>query len=242
MPKAPRSARTLDPMKQLPSKAILYPLAAVALFLVVWGYFFELAYFARLGINVHKLLSLKHFVVQSASSVVPMLLALLVFSNAKRFFTKDIHSDPAKETLELLKGATFEKHVVFARHGAAIAIIFLALVIALPEFGIAAPIWHIYLYMVFMVLQSFFGAMLTSPAHARFPVMLVFMLSVAACFAGGGYGYATIPSGATPGTLIRDDFLVTVSVGSDGKAFAEAKQISLPLPPALGFLEKWGEL
>jgi len=52
-----------------------------------------------------------------------------------------------------------------------------------------------------MVLQSFFGAMLTSPPHARFPVMLVFMLSVAACFAGGGYGYAAIPSeAATPGT------------------------------------------
>lgn len=228
-------------MKLLPSKPIRYALVAVALFLGIWGYCFELAYFSRLGINVHKLLSLKHFVVAGASSIVPMLVVLFIFSNAKRFFTKEIHSDPTKVTLELFKASTFAQQVVFARVGAATSIFFLILVIALPALGITAKIWHVYLYIAFIVLQSFLGAILLSPVHARFPVMLVFLLSVATCFAGGGYGYAAVARGASAGTVLRDDFVVTVSVGSDGKAHAEAKRISIPLPHALRFLEKLGE-
>jgi len=165
-----------------------------------------------------------------------MLLIILIFENAKRFFTKRIHSDPAKETVELIKSSTFEQQLVLARVGAALAFIFFLLVVLLPKVGITNQIWYIYLYMVFVVLQFFVGAMLTCPVHAVFPITLVFLFSVAACFAAGGYGLAAAPREITSSAVIRDDFVVKVSVGSDGTISAEAKPI--PLPPFLRFLEK----
>ena len=111
---------------------------------------------------------------------------------------------------------------------------------ALPALGITIAVWHVYLYMVFIVLQSFFGAMLTSPSHARVPVVLVFALSVAACFGAGGYGYAAAVQDRKPGSILRDDLVVKVSVGIDGSFQLESKQIELPLPPLLKFLDRIG--
>ena len=88
--------------------------------------------------------------------------------------------------------------------------------------------------------KSFFGAMLTSPSHARVPVVLVFALSVAVCFGAGGYGYAAAVQDRKPGSIIRNDLVVKVSVGIDGSFQLESKQIEFPLPPLLKFLDRIG--
>ncbi len=202
-----------------------------------WGYCFEFAYFGRLGLDVHNLLGIRHFVVSSASSIVPMLIALAIFANVKRFFTKSIHTDPGQQVVADLKSSSFDKQMSIARFGFAMSIAFLLLVVGLPSIGITYQIWHTYLYMVFIVLQSFVGAMLTSPSHARLPIIFVFAISVAACFAGGGYGYALAGKGKVAG-VVRDDMVIKVNAGADGALSAEPKPIAIPLPPSLKFLEK----
>ena len=223
------------PMKLLPSKPVRFALLAIALLLGFWGYCYEFAYFARLRLNVHEHLELRHFVVSSASSIIPMLVVLVIYGNVKRLFSKGIHADPAKEVVEHLKTASFDQFVPFARAGAALAAIFLVAVIALPALGINFMIWHLYLYMVFVVLQSFFGAVFTSPAHARFPVLLTLALSIAACYAGGGYGHAGSPVSPSSGVL-RDDLVVKVAKAPEDRILVEARPLKITLPRPLQFL------
>ena len=224
-------------MKFVPSKPVLIALAAIALLLGFWGYCFELAYFARLGLNVHKLLTLPHFVVSGAANIVPMLIALLILANVKRFFTKSIHTDPIQQVVEELESTTFDKQLSSARLGAAFSGTFLVLVVGLPALGLTYEIWASYQYMEFIVLQSFLGTMLTSPPHARAPVVLVFALSVAACFAGGGYGHA-LAGQSKASQVIRDDMVVKVTIGADKAPIAEPKPMPIPTPPSLKFLER----
>ncbi len=226
-------------MKLMPSKPVLYALVAVAGLFGLWGYCFEVAYFGRLKLNVHEHLGLRHFVASSAISIIPMLLALLVFRNVTRFFTKKIHVDPGKEVAEHLKSKNFEQFITFARAGASVALIFLVLVIALPAVGVGIKIWPMYLYMVFLVLEAFFGAMTTSPPHARLPIVLAFALSVAACFGGGGYGYAASPDSASSGVL-RDDFIAKVTKSPGGVLKVEPKSLKISLPPSLKIIETFG--
>lgn len=224
-------------MKILPSKAVLYALLVIALLLGFWGYCFELAYFGRLGLNVHKHLEVRHFIASSASSVVPMLVAIAIYENVRRFFTKSIHTDPGQEIVTALNGSTFDKQISIARFGAAMSVTFFLLVIGLPAVGVTLQLWHTHLYMVFIVLQSFIGAMLTSPPHAKAPITLVFAISVGACFAAGGYGYALAGKGKGAAE-IRDDLVVKVDASPNGGFVAEPKPLAIPLPPSLKFLEK----
>jgi hypothetical protein len=132
----------LDRMKILPSSPVRYALLVIALFLGCWGYCFELAYFGRLGLNVHKILGLRHFVVSSAITIVPMLIAITIYANVKRFFTKSIYTDTGQEFVAELKASPFDKQIAIARFGAAMSIAFLVLAIGLPAMGITVQIWH----------------------------------------------------------------------------------------------------
>lgn len=167
-----------------------------------------------------------------------MLIAIAIFSNVTRFFTKNIHTDLNHQVVESIQSLPFDKHLPIARFGAAMALVFLVLVVGLPELGVTFEIWNTYLYMVFIVLQSFFGTMLTSPPHARMSIILVFALSGAACFAGGGYG-AALAGQSKASQVIRDDMIVKVSVGADKTPNAEPKALSIPMPPSLKVLERY---
>lgn len=224
-------------MKLLPSKPVQYALLIIALLLGFWGYCFERAYFGRLGLNVHKIFGASHFVASSAKSIVPMLIAIAIYANVKRFFTKGIHTDPGQDIVAELNAAPFNKQISIARFGAAMSIVFLVLVIGLPAIGVTLQIWHTYLYMVFIVLQSFVGATLTSPPHARATVILTFAISVGACFAGGGYGYALAGQGKIA-EVVRDDLVVKVNAGPDGAFTAEPKLLTIPFPASIKFLGK----
>jgi hypothetical protein len=72
------------------------------------------------------------------------------------------------------------------------------------------------------------------------PVILVFALSIGACFAGGGYSYAITGQGKHA-EEVRDDPVVKVSVGTDGTFTAAPKSLEIPLPSVLKFLEKFIE-
>jgi hypothetical protein len=226
-------------MKLVPSKPVVIALVAVIALLGFWGYCYELAYFARLKLIAHEHLSLKHFVVSSGATIIPMLLAILIYENVKRFFTKKIHVDPRSEVSEHLKAENFEKFIGIARVGVGIAFVFLVLVFALPAIGVTLAIWPMYLYMVFIVMQTFFGAVLTSPLHSLVPIGLAFALSTAACFAGGGYGYASSANSVSK-EVIRDDLAVKVTRSSTGEFKVEPTALKIPLPPSLKFVESLG--
>lgn len=226
-------------MNFIPSKPVVLAIGAVIALLGFWGYCYELAYFARLKLIAHEHLSLKHFVVSSGATIIPMLLVILIYENVKRFFSKKIHVDPRIEVSEHLKAENFDKFMGIARAGVGIAFVFLALVLALPEIGVTLAIWSMYLYMVFIVMQMFFGAVLTSPAHSIFPIVLLFALSAAACFAGGGYGYASSGNSASK-DVVRDDLVVRITRSPNGEFKVEPKALDFPLPPSLKFMESLG--
>lgn len=226
-------------MKLLPSKPAVLALVAIIALLGLWGYCYELAYFARLKLVAHEYLSLKHFVVSSGATIIPMLLVIFIYENVKRFFSKKIHVDPREEVSEHLKAENFEKFIGFARVGVVIALVFLVLMFALPAVGITLAIWPMYLYMVFVVMQAFFGAVLTSPVHSLVPIGLTFALSTAACFAGGGYGYASSRHSASQDVL-RDDLVVKVTRAPNGEFKVEPKSFKVTLPPSLKFIESLG--
>ncbi|HWP17966.1 MAG TPA: hypothetical protein VNO84_02435 [Burkholderiaceae bacterium] len=226
-------------MKFIPSKPVVLALSALVALLGFWGYCYELAYFARLKLVVHEHLGLKHFVVSSGATVIPMLVVIVIFENVKRFFSKEIYVDPRSEVSEHLKAENFEKFIVVARVGAGIAVGYLALVLALPAIGVNVAIWPMYLYMVFVVMQTFFGAVLTSPVHSYFPIALAFVISTAACFAGGGYGYANSANSASK-DVMRDDLVVKITRSSNGEFNVDPKELKLPLPPSFKFIESLG--
>lgn len=87
-----------------------------------------------------------------------------------------------------------------------------------------------------MVLQTFFGAVATSPPHARVSVILAFIISVAICFAAGGFGAAGSQQFLKDGA-VRDDSIVRVIRPKEGKVEVEVKPLTFPLPAQLQFFE-----
>lgn len=202
----------------------------------IFGFSFEYTYFKRIGFNVNDHLSYKHFIISGAQTIIPMFVLLIIFNNAKRFFSKDIYVDPNTKLNESLKKASFQNIINSARVDFGISILFALTIFLLPKIGIQWDLWTGFLYIVLMISQSFIFAMITSPSHARAPIILMFVVSISICFASGGYGYAGTSRTKDDGS-IRDDMVVKILRQEDGGYQVNAKEIDFPFSIA-GVFEK----
>jgi hypothetical protein len=204
----------------------------IALVTGVWGYAYELAYFAFLKLNVHEILGPAHFLFSGFSVIGPMFAMLVVFALLMKFFSKDIARDDLKVVSEHLAKSKFTDEINLARVGFLLSLVFLFLVIIdtqLPSLG-EAPATRLgvmFWLFTFFNMQLFFGSICVSPVHSRGAVVLAFVLAVSMCFAAGGIEAARFASRSD--TALRDDGLVKV-YRKDNQLIAEPKSISAPFP------------
>ncbi len=203
----------------------LLPLVLACLPIALWGYAFEASYFAALGLSSHQVLSLWHYIASGGGLILSMLVALLVYTQLKKFFTRGIHEDDMKEVRAQISKAEFKKEIVGARIAVVISVVFWLAVYFGHSIPALSTLSSTFLYLAFVNVGLFFTCVATSPNHARFTVLLTLVLSVAVCFAAGGYGSGK--QDMLRASPIRDDFIVSV-VRVDGKLVARATELVLP--------------
>lgn len=220
--------KSIHKMSRLLSNPAAQFISTSAISLALWGYSFELAYFFKIDVSVHETLKIKHFIFSSGAIIAPILALLFIYSRLKTFFTKDIYSDNVTEAINAIRSKSFKAAIPLARIGTALAILFLIIVVTISELEINIFIWPSFLFIAFLVLQLFFAALLSSPQYARATIVPVFIISIAICFAAGGYGYASSHKFSPPG-IVRNDFVVTTTKVSDNKFEVKPKSIPISL-------------
>lgn len=217
------------------NKKRLVPYVAATIVFAVWGYAFELSFFLSLGLNPGDYLSPWHYILSSLQVLVPMLLAMAVITQLKKFFSKGVHIDDAKELTENLKEASFDQILMLARMIAVLSFVYFAVVVCVFHLDINFSVWAAGPYLLFMVLAYFLFAIILSPPHARVSVVVTFIFAEALCFAGIGCGMAH-DSRIRPRSPVRDDFVVLIT-RRDDRLVIEAKSLPI-LPPVTGLIRK----
>lgn len=212
-------------------RAFTFVTIVIALVTGVWGYTFELAYFAYLKLNVHTILGPAHFVYSGLSVIGPMFATMLVFPLLMKFFSKDVTKDDLKVVIECLAKSKFTEEIRMARGGFLLSLAFLLLVIfdiQPPSFGEgpATGLGFMFWLFTFFNIQLFFGSICVSPPHSRGAVVVAFVLAVSMCFAAGGIDAARLSIQSD--NVLRDDSLVKV-YRKGGEFIAEPKAVGVSL-------------
>ena len=208
-------------------RALTYLVAIAFSVAGIWGYAYEFAYFAVLKLDVHKTLSVQHFVASGLANVLPMLGIAILFALLTKFFSRNAARDDLKHFHEEMKKTQFAQQLSIARLAFGMSLAYLLLVAfdvrLFAETSLGVQFW----FMTFICMQSFVGAIYLSPPHSRLAVVVAFMLSVVLSFAAGGIGLAK-DAAKLANTTIRDDFVVKIERQGDGLV-ATAKPVKLPL-------------
>lgn len=220
-------------MKSL--RTISIALLPIAFVLGILGYAFEASYFFALGLNVHKYFGLHQFVISGFLVVLPMFVVLFIYTQLKKFFTKQVHEDDAKTVSEQLAKTTFANQLIGARMAVAFSLVYWIVVVFAPKFGVDWPLWPVFGYMSFVNLLFFYGTILLSPSQSRLAILVAFLVSVSLCFSAGGYGQAIDKRRIDP--VIRDDFLVRIMRTATDQT-VETKPVRLPLPILQQLIDK----
>ena len=203
----------------------LFPAALLALPIAVWGYAFEASYFAALSLSSHDALKPWHYIASGGGTVLSMFVVLLVYAHLSKFFSRRIHQDDMKEVRAELKKADFKSEILGARIAMLLSLAFWLMV----YFGHAIPalstLSSLFLYLTFVNVGLFFGCIATSPNHSRFTVLFMLVLSIALCFAAGGYGAGK--QDLSRSSPLRDDYIVKI-VRMNGTISAHATELVLP--------------
>lgn len=189
----------------------------------LWGYVYEASYFFARGLNVHEYFGLRQFVLSGLRIVLPMLAILLVYTQLKKFFTKQVHEDDAKVLAEQLSKTSFSQQLIGARVAVGFSAAYWLIVVFAPMVGLTWPLWSSFGYMSFVNLLFFYGAFALSPPYSRLSVIVAFCVSVALCFSAGGYGYGQ--DTRVNDHVVRNDVLVKITQ-TDNAQVVEVK----PLP------------
>lgn len=204
----------------------------IALVTGVWGYAFELAYFAYLKLNVHTIFGPVHFVHSGLSVIGPMFAMLLGFALLMKFFSRNLAQDDLRAVSERLSKSKFAEEIRMARSGFLLSLVFLLLVIfdiRPPTFGEgrSTGLGFMFWLFTFFNIQLFFGSVCLSPPHSRGAVVAAFILAVSMCFAAGGIDAARLSIQSDK--VLRDDSLVNV-YRNGAELIVKPKPVSLLLP------------
>ena len=131
---------------------------------------------------------------------------------------------------EFLGKSQFANVISQARMGFVTSVIYLSVVIYFPNYWFSIALGSQHLLTSFFILQLFFAAIWLGPEQSKFAVIIVFIISIGACFAGGGVGHAR-DALKVQDTVVRDDYLVTINKTNDGKYVAKPNSLNLSLPP-----------
>lgn len=189
----------------------------------IWGYCYELGYFAALGLDCAKYLSPWHYVASGAGVLVPMILAMLLITQITRFFSKKLGEDQATEFKRKLEKVSYENAIGIARIIFVFCLLFLIAVIGAHMLGFKRAIWPGGVFLIFTTLSYFFTAILRSPITARFTILVALVLAESFCYAavGAGQGY---DAAQNQNATVRDDFLVLIS-RDDGRLVVQPKEL-----------------
>jgi hypothetical protein len=189
---------------------------------------YEFSYFRILGLNVFDTFNYIHYVFSGGIWALVFFGVIIFVSAVKKFFSKNIEKDDWKDVKESLIKTQFSDVIGQARFGFIISIIYLLTVIYFPNNWFSKALGSQNLLMTMFIVQLFFAAMWLSPQQSKFAVIIFFVISIGACFAGGGVGHARVAL-ELQDTVVRDDYLVTITKAKEGKFTAISKPLNLPM-------------
>ena len=211
-------------------------LVAIVLPVGFWGYAFEASYFLALDLSPHETLHVWHYFASGGKSLLVMIVLLVVYASLKKFFTSGIHVDDMKELKAEFSAPNFRDEVTGARLAVIFSTVFWSVVYFANHLPAFASVSNIFLYVVFVNVMMFLMSIASSPQHAKGTVLVVFVLSVAICFAAGGYGAAKQAMPVMPvmqgSSSLRDDHIVQILL-VNGKLHVKSTELVLP--------GSWGE-
>lgn len=209
-----------------------FAVLGASVILGMWGYVYELAYFATLKLSVHQTLGVQHFVFSGALNVIPMLLAFLVFALFVKFFSRHVGRNDWEAFKADMAKSKFVEQMTNARIGFLLSATYFVIVLLHLDFiddvGLLGVLWLI----IFFNIQLFVGALYLSPAHSKASILVGFMIAVALCFAASGVVHARVShevASKFSGSVLRDDSVVKITQ-QGGAWIAEAQTPWLPRP------------
>jgi predicted phage tail protein len=200
----------------------------VSLPFAFWGLAYEFSYFKIVGLSVFDTFSYAHYILSGGVWVLIFFGVIMFVSTVKKFFSKNIEKDDWKDVKDSLIKTQFADVIGQARFGFIISIIYLLTVIYFPNNWFSKALGSQNLLMTMFIVQLFFAAMWLSPQQSKFAVIIFFIISIGACFAGGGVGHARAAL-ELQNTVVRDDYLVTITKAKEGKFTAISKPLNLPM-------------
>jgi len=174
----------------------------------LWGYAYEASFFRAIGLSSHTYLTAFHYTLSGITYLLVMVLPLLVFSQLRKFFTKQIHFDDAKVLEDHLATSKFSEEIKGARLAVALSVVFWLIVYFQKSLPIPRGVSSTFLYVVFVNVMFFYTSIALSPPYSRPTIILALVVSITICFSAGGLGAGKQFLSSRTG--LRDDNVVRV--------------------------------
>ncbi|MBS4020155.1 MAG: hypothetical protein KGZ68_18180 [Dechloromonas sp.] len=191
------------------------------------GFAYEYSYFKQLGLVSNDYLGARHYFYAGAFWIGHILLGLFVINSVQRFFSKDIHNDIAKDTVEAVQKIDFKYAVTIFRFVIIVTVVYWLL--SFLEFskdwfpGMMGLMW----WLVACNLGTYSLSMLTGEKHTHATLTVMFAIGITLTMSASGFLHARHALHADAKTF-RDD---SVLIERDGEKFkVSAKSLSVPIP------------
>lgn len=200
----------------------------------LWGYAYEASFFRVIGLSPHPYLTAFHYTLSGLTHLLVMVLALLVFSQLRKFFTKQIHVDDAKALRDRLAASKFSEEIRGARLAVSLSVVFWLLIYFQDSLPIPRGVGSAFLYVVFVNVMLFYTSIALSPPYSRPTINLALVVSITICFSAGGLGAGKKFLSSRTG--LRDDNIVRVE-RMPGAPLQVTPASSPSIPSAAGWIK-----
>lgn len=191
------------------------------------GFAYEYSYFKQLNLVSNDYLGARHYFYAGAFWIGQIFIGIFVINSIGRFFSKDIHTDTAKDAVEAVKKGGFKNAVNIFRFTIVVTIVYWLL--SFLEFskdwfpGMMGLMW----WLVTWNLGAFSWALLTGEKHTYATLTVMFAIAITLTMSASGFIHArhALHADAKP---FRDDYVL---IERDGDKFkVTAKSLSVPIP------------
>ena len=195
-----------------------------------WGLAYEFSYFKILGLNVFNNFNYIHYVFSGGIWVLTILVSLILVISIIKFFSSKIEKNDWDAVKESLNNTQFSNVIGQARAGFVLSIIYLISIIYVPSsYWFINALGEMHLFVTWNIFLLFFASIWLSPQHSKFAVIIIFIISIGACFSAGGVADARANI-KLQHIVLRDDYLVTINKTAFEKYAAKPKALKLHIP------------
>lgn len=191
------------------------------------GFAYEYSYFKQLGLISNDYLGARHYFYAGFFWTGQIFLGLFIINSIIRFFSKDIHTDTAKDAIEAVKKMGFKNTIQIFRF--TIIITFIYWLLSFLEFskdwfpGMMGVMW----WLASWNLMAFFWALLAGEKHTYATLTVMFAIAITLTISASGFLHArhALHTDAEP---FRNDYVLIERGGDESKV--AAKPLSVPIP------------